>query len=294
MGNNITEMTDIAETVSILRTAKNFFFFVAILSLLVLGIIFAMGTMKMIVYPWDQQLNNDNLGMQDIEDSSSSLPALSATVKVEEKEVEDTEEEPSEPEHKPLEDKKADLESIEQQAAKAVAVGVEEMSDNKDEDKKSDNSDEIEHKPLADLNEQFGSKLGIISWAKAAMLIKLCNFTTFFSLILYTFSLVLSVKITLVGRLGSVASITGGMFLAMIATVMFMPWQLAFSGSGLYGAMFMPYEFASAAAGFDKLSTVEAWMHYARYAGLWICVVLFLIMAQGRSMFWAARCSKRA
>jgi hypothetical protein len=75
----------------------------------------------------------------------------------------------------------------------------------------------------------------------------------------------------------------------LFAAVVFMPWQAAFPNVGLTGAMFTPYELACAEIGYQHLSRFCKLVFYVRYAGLWGLVVFALIMAQTRSICWAAR-----
>lgn len=294
MSRDITGMSDTLETVSVLRSAKNLFFAVSLICLLGLGTIFVFSRIGMINCPWDASIDNDTASCSaiDMPDKDIEVPALSAVVgnesQVAEPEVSDDVAEKVEA------DIQAEPEVIQGQVAEAVASTIDA------EPVVEPQAEVTQEQPVTEQGEMSDAELKItpakwkLSWRAASSLIRLCNTVLVFSLTLYCFTLLICVKLTLVGRLGAAYYITSAMFLSMFAAVFFMPWQAAFPGVGLAGAMYLPYELACATINFSELSKLGVLMFYVRYGGLWLVVLLSLIMAQGRSMCWAAKCMSNA
>ncbi len=268
MRNDINGMSDILETVSVLRTAKNLFFFLSMAALVVLGTIFVFSRTGMIEYPWvSADVCGDKSQPAAVEPAEPQadvvVPALAATIS-------ETPAEEAKPEV--IEDKPAEVAiDTNQDQQQEIAEPVTEQS------------------PDTEKAEVKTAKWKL-SWKDASSLIRLCNAVIVLLLTMYCFTLLICLKITLVARLGGAYYITSAMFLSLFAAVLFMPWQAAFPGVGLAGAMYVPYEFACATMNYENLSKFDAVMFYARYAGLSVIVIFSLIMAQGRSMCWAAKC----
>ncbi len=280
MRNDINGMSDVLETVSVLRTAKNLFFFLSILSLLVLGTIFVFSRIGMIEYPWaakgvcvDKVQSTPAEPVEPVDEAEVVVPALAATVAATPAES---------PEVKP-DDAPQSIADQAQEAAAAVVA----QTDQKQEiaEPLTEQTPDIENARM----KTAGWKLG---WKDASSLIKLCNAVVALSLTMYCFTLLIGLKITLIARLGGAYYVTSAMFLSMFAAVIFMPWQAAFPGVGLAGAMYMPYEFACATMNYDNLNKCGVGMFYGRFIGLWTIVTLSLVMAQGRSMCWVTRCNE--
>ncbi|MFI4910552.1 MAG: hypothetical protein ACIAQZ_02665 [Sedimentisphaeraceae bacterium JB056] len=299
MKTDITGMSDMLETVSVLRSAKNLFFTVSLMALLVLGAIFVLSRMDRVNYPWEDSIDKNvacsDEAVEELE-QQSQMPALAAVVGEQAAEkTEDIEQTPATDAVEELVEVSTQPEVIEQQAAEAVASTIEEalsVSEAAVEETDVQDAEKDITEQQGDIYEMEKEAEAVkwqMSWRTASSLIRLCNAALVFSLTLYCFSLLICLKLTLVGRLGAAYYITSGMFLSMFAAVIFMPWQAAFPGVGLAGAMYMPYELACATINYEKLTKIGAAMFYARYAGLWLVVLLALIMAQGRSMCWAAR-----
>lgn len=269
MRNDITGLNDILETISVLRSAKNFLFMVSLLAMIVLGCIFVFSRVGIIEYPWNEppavSSNDESCGAQQPSDGSE-IPSLAAVVEQQTQEIAQ--------------------EALPQAADTAQADDAENLpAQDAPQAQQSGEQDMSEQAPI-----EINAKKWKLEWKAAAVLIRLCNTVLVFSLTLYCFTLLVGVKITLVGRMSGVCYAVSGMFLSMAAAVFFMPWQAAFPGVGIAGAMYMPYELACAAAGFANFSSFDVMMFYARYAGLWLLVMVLLLMAQGRSMCWIAKC----
>jgi len=287
MRNDINSLNDALEAVSVLRTAKNLFFFLSMLSLLVLGTIFVFSRIGMIEYPWAAIGCTDKVpAAAEPAESEVAVPALAATVNAPEMPV---------PAAEPQQTPQAPAAAADaQQAAPVTAAATEQVKEPAQEPAAATDTapveEQIAEQPSFDEQVQLEPASWKLNWKDASSLIRLCNAVAVLSLALYCFTLLIGMKLTIVARLSGVYSITSAMFLSMFAAVLFMPWQAAFPGVGLAGAMYIPYEFACATMNFDNLSKVEATLFYARYLGLWMIVIISLVMAQGRSMRWVSKC----
>ena len=266
MRNDIRGMSDMLETAMVLRSAKNLFFTATFLSLLVLGAIFAFSRFGIISFPWDYSPENVACSKQRASSKSDCpLPSLAATL--------DTEQ-------------TAAAEDIRLQAEQAVAT-IELTEPVVDADILAEEPSEAIAED--DFIETVQPARWQLSWFVASALIRLANAVVVISLTLYSLTLLICLKVTLVGRLGAAYSITSAMLYALFAAVVFMPWQAAFPMFGLTGAIFTPYELACATIGYEHLSRFCKLVFYIRYAGLWILVVVAVVVAQFRSIYWASK-----
>ncbi|MCJ7692419.1 MAG: hypothetical protein MUO22_03255 [Sedimentisphaerales bacterium] len=122
-------------------------------------------------------------------------------------------------------------------------------------------------------------------------LVRFLNFITIPLAALYCLTMLFCLKVSLLGRLGGINHISRAFFLSLLFFVFLMPWQVAFDGPVL-GAMYMPSELL------DSCSTEAgnifcAAMHYLRFTGYWLLVLLLLIFAQIRSYRWAKTTLRR-
>lgn len=126
----------------------------------------------------------------------------------------------------------------------------------------------------------------------AVLIVRVCNFALIFAASLYSLVLLISLKISLVGRLGGISHISRGFFLSLITLVILMPWQVMFEGVCL-GAIYTPAEL------FGDWSTVSSSalgckiLYYLRFAGMEIVVLLLVLSAQCRSAKWAKTTLRR-
>ena len=122
-------------------------------------------------------------------------------------------------------------------------------------------------------------------------LVRFLNFITIPLAALYCLTMLFCLKVSLLGRLGGINHISRAFFLSLLFFVFLMPWQVAFDGPVL-GAMYMPSELldsCSAEAG-NIFCTA---LHYLRFTGYWLLVLLLLIFAQVRSYRWAKTTLRR-
>jgi len=128
---------------------------------------------------------------------------------------------------------------------------------------------------------RFGIKFEQLAW-----LIRFLNFVLIPAAILYCLTMLFSLKVSLLGRLGGINHISRAFFLSLAFLVLLLPWQRFFGGV-VFGAMYTPGELV-------RWYTVETTggifgivFYYLRFTGYWLLVVLLLIFAQLRSSRWA-------
>ena len=132
----------------------------------------------------------------------------------------------------------------------------------------------------------FGITFAHLSW-----LIRFVNAVLILTATLYCLTMLFSLKVSLVGRLGGINHICRAFFLSLILLILLLPWQNIF-GRIVAGAIYAPEElarwcFAEASGRFDTV------LYYLRFSGYWLLVVLLLILSQFRSSRWAGAILRR-
>jgi len=130
------------------------------------------------------------------------------------------------------------------------------------------------------------------TFERLASLIRFFNFVLIPAAILYCLTMLFSLKVSLLGRLGGINHIARAFFLSLTFAVFLLPWQRFFPGVFL-GAMYTPAELQSACAKADSYNIFAITLHYLRFSGYWLVVVLLLIFAQLRSSRWAKATLRR-
>ena len=138
--------------------------------------------------------------------------------------------------------------------------------------------------------QQTGSLFGIgfkhLTWA-----VRFINFVVVLAATLYCLTMLFTLKVSLLGRLGGINHLCRAFFLSLVMVILLLPWQLVF-GRVVAGALYTPCELASsytAAGG----GIFEAVLHYLRFTGYWVLVVLLLIFSQSRSSRWTKATLRR-
>jgi len=128
---------------------------------------------------------------------------------------------------------------------------------------------------------RFSLKMDHLVWV-----IRFLNFLVIPVAILYCLTMLFSLKVSLLGRLGGINHISRAFFLSLLAVVLLLPWQVLFDGV-VKGVLFTPQELISehtAVSGSDLFSTA---LYYLRFVVYWLFEVLLFILAQIRSARWA-------
>lgn len=118
-----------------------------------------------------------------------------------------------------------------------------------------------------------------------SLAVQACNFILLPAAVLYCLTLLMTLKISLYGRLGGINHIGRAFFLSLFALVILLPWQVIFKGI-VVGGMFLPTELFCDWGQVGQLSTVFKTLYFLRFGGMWLVIALLLLMAQLRSIRW--------
>jgi len=121
--------------------------------------------------------------------------------------------------------------------------------------------------------------------------IRFLNFVIVPAAIVYCLTMLFSLKISLVGRLGGINHIARAFFLSLIMLVLLLPWQLLFAVTK--GAIFTPAELMGGWQACREANIFGAVLYYLRFVGYWILILLLLFMAQARNARWARTILRR-
>ena len=110
--------------------------------------------------------------------------------------------------------------------------------------------------------------------------------------VLYCLTILFTLKISMLGRLGGINHITRAFFWSLIFLVLIMPWQVAL-GWGLFGVTFEPSELVRRISGYESASVFVKALYWYRYVGHWVVALLCLIFAQIRTARWSKATLRR-
>jgi hypothetical protein len=121
-------------------------------------------------------------------------------------------------------------------------------------------------------------------------LVRFLNLILIPGAVLYCLTMLFSLKVSLIGRLGGINHIARAFFMSLLFVVLLLPWQLLFSPL-FGGAIFTPAELITACQA--QKTTLALASFYLRFVGYWVLVLLLLLAAQIRSMRWAKATLRR-
>jgi hypothetical protein len=148
------------------------------------------------------------------------------------------------------------------------------------------------NEPAEAVPQQQKSPLFEMTFERLAWLIRLADYVLILTAILYCLTMLFSLKVSLLGRLGGINHIARAFFLSLAFVVLLLPWQRFFAGI-VVGAMYTPAELQSACAEADGYNIFATTLHYLRFTGYWLLVLLLLIFSQIRSCRWAKAILRR-
>jgi hypothetical protein len=140
-------------------------------------------------------------------------------------------------------------------------------------------------------SDKFANLPVIITQQNMKWMVKVINFILVPAAVLYCLTILFSLKISLVGRLGGVSHITRAFFASLIFLILLLPWQVLFEGV-FSGMMFTPSElFRGCAVGdYGSWSLIT---HYLRFVGYWLIIFLFFVSAQIKTIRWSRKTFQR-
>lgn len=132
-------------------------------------------------------------------------------------------------------------------------------------------------------------KLNQLIW-----LIRFFNFLLVPVACFYCLTLLFSLKISMLGRLGGINHISRAFFLSLFMFVLLLPWQRLFPAV-IVGMIYTPEELLNARATVCEsgCSPIDTTLYYLRFTGYWLLVMLLLVLAQFRSTRWARSILRR-
>ncbi len=122
--------------------------------------------------------------------------------------------------------------------------------------------------------------------------VRLLNFVLILTAILHCLTMLFSIKVSLMGRLGGINHISRAFFLSLIFLVLLLPWQVVFPRIFI-GVMYTPKELLDVASGAEIEGVFQIAVFYLRFTGYWLLVVLLVIFSQIRSARWTKATLRR-
>jgi hypothetical protein len=135
-----------------------------------------------------------------------------------------------------------------------------------------------------------------IEFKHLAWLIRLVDFVLVFAAMLYCLTMLFSLKVSLLGRLGGINHIARAFFLSLVFLVLLLPWQIPwqkFFAGEIVGAIYTPGELLSSFAALKDSGIFYKTFYYLRFSGYWLVVLLLLIFSYIRSSRWAKAILRR-
>lgn len=129
-----------------------------------------------------------------------------------------------------------------------------------------------------------------------ARFISFVNFVLILAAILYCLTMLFSLKVSLIGRLGGINHISRAFFLSLVFLVLLLPlqitWRKFFAGE-IFGAIYTPSELWNSFAALKDRGIFYKVFYYFRFCGYWLIVLLLLIFSYVRSSRWAKATLRR-
>jgi len=137
------------------------------------------------------------------------------------------------------------------------------------------------------------SKAGDVKLQRAITwpLIRVVNAVLILTATLFCLSMLFSLKISMLGRLGGINHISRAFFLSLFMLILLLPWQRIFGGMAL-GAIYTPDELVKWHSVENK-DLFEQVLYYLRFSGYWLLIFLLLILSQIRSVRWGKAILRR-
>jgi len=132
-----------------------------------------------------------------------------------------------------------------------------------------------------------------ISFETLSWVIEIANTVLIISSMLYVLTVVFSLKVSLIGKLGGINHISRAFFLSMIMFILLLPWQKVAVFEGMVmGAIYTPCELAKAFAQ-DRTEIFDIVLFYLRFSGFWLLIFLLLLLSQLRTCRWTRAILRR-
>ena len=136
--------------------------------------------------------------------------------------------------------------------------------------------------------------LSCVTFNHVCWTIRIANGLLILTAILYCLSILFSLNVSLIGRLGGINHVSRAFFLSLIMVILLLPWQTVFDGL-FPGVIYNPKELVSsyAASKTSQAGIFGIAVYYLRFSGYWLLAILLLIFSQMRSSRWAKAVLRR-
>ena len=131
-----------------------------------------------------------------------------------------------------------------------------------------------------------------ITFGQRSRLIRFFDFVLILAAVIYCLTILFSLEISLLGRLGGINHISRAFFISLIMVVVLLPWQRFFGGV-LAGAIYTPKELLTSCARGEGCRIFGTALYYLRFTVLPLLAILLLILSQIRSGRWAKAVLRR-
>jgi len=136
--------------------------------------------------------------------------------------------------------------------------------------------------------------LRTLDFKYAAWLLRILNFVLIIAGTLYCLTMLFSLKVSLLGRLGGINHICRAFFLSLVFLVLLLPWQ-EFFGPVVRGEIFTADELLKLTNWYDQCQDgfFVGVLYYLRFTGYWLLVTLVLVFSLLRSSRWSQATLRR-
>ena len=283
---NLLDTTDCLEAVGVFKGWKNFLFVILLICILLLQACFWLVDLNFISVPPDSGIpmaTEIRVPIQYVKSADTEIKQEAAEA------VKEVIQEPMEPNQ--VLDSNVPAET-EEPAAPAVPVAPAESNQpiqlaaptvvaTSEEAETQDVEDEPTEKEFL-----FGVTFENLVWV-----IRFVNAILILAAVLYCLTMLFSLKVSMLGRLGGINHITRAFFLSLLMLIFVLPWQKVFNCVAM-GAIFTPDELVKWHA--EKTSDMlDMILYYLRFSGYMVLVLLLLILSQIRSSRWARAILRR-
>lgn len=123
-----------------------------------------------------------------------------------------------------------------------------------------------------------------LTFKHIASVIRPVNTIAVLACVLYGLTIFFALTASILGELGGLGQISRAFYLSIVMLILLLPWQTIFP-PGSFGAIYTPSELARECTN-EASKTMEVWLFYLRFSGVWALTVLVLILAQWRTCRW--------
>jgi hypothetical protein len=136
----------------------------------------------------------------------------------------------------------------------------------------------------------FASLFGDANSGHLERTVELVNGILIVAVGLYCMAMFFSLMVSLIGRLGGISHISRAFFLSLILLMLVIPWQKI--QMSVVGVIYLPTDLYDSLAN-KSTSVMQAVLHYLRFTGYWLIVMLVLLLSQARSARWTKSMLRR-